>query len=357
VIGARIPTRYRAALARAVGRPQRLRAARTFRSGAIAIAAEYRRVLDVRLAHLVRVDQPLVLITQMQRSGGTLLLRLLDGHPACHVVPHQLRGIDEAFKRRFAGPEQAWLALHDPKLGDRFVNGQRQKKRDVLRDEDVFPVVLPPGLQRAIYDACVDGAGRPSDRELVDCYFTSYFNAWLDNRNLRSGPKRWVVGFEPAVARSVPRRRRLRELYPDGRVIAIIRDPWTWYASARRWEPRWRDRQRAVEDWCSLAEATLAWKADADDSLRVVSFESLLSHTEETMKRLATWLEIETVPGLLEPTFNSLAIRANTSFGDIGARISAKPLSRAETDLDAEDTVYIDAHARSLYERLLARAA
>ena len=29
----------------------------------------------------VRVDQPLFLISQAQRSGGTLLLRLLDGHP------------------------------------------------------------------------------------------------------------------------------------------------------------------------------------------------------------------------------------------------------------------------------------
>src|SRR5439155_8127761 len=145
--------------------------------------AEYRQLCDARVRHVVRVDQPLVLISQAQRSGGTLLVRLLDAHPQCHVVPFQLRGIDEAAKRHVTDPERAWQVLHDPKLAARFRNGYRQVKHGIVRDGETYPFLLPPGLQRSIYDACVGSHDDPGPREILDCYFTSYFNAWLDYRN------------------------------------------------------------------------------------------------------------------------------------------------------------------------------
>lgn len=37
------------------------------------------------------VDQPLILISQIQRSGGTLLSQLLDGHPECLAHPYELK--------------------------------------------------------------------------------------------------------------------------------------------------------------------------------------------------------------------------------------------------------------------------
>ena len=37
-----------------------------------------------------KLTQPLVLITQIQRSGGTLLSQLLDGHPQVCAHPHEL---------------------------------------------------------------------------------------------------------------------------------------------------------------------------------------------------------------------------------------------------------------------------
>ena len=39
---------------------------------------------------LVPVREPLVLISQVQRSGGTLLSQLLDGHPEVHAHPGEL---------------------------------------------------------------------------------------------------------------------------------------------------------------------------------------------------------------------------------------------------------------------------
>lgn len=350
----RPPEPWRSRLSGLANRRRRRRTTRSFRLGPLAVAAEYRHLLEARLEGVVPVDQPLVLITQAQRSGGTLLLRLLDGHPECHVVPFQMRGVDEALKYPLGDAERAWAAFYDPKLAERFRSGYRQRKRDVLREEERFSFLLPPGLQRAVFDELVGRLDRPpGNRELLRCYLTAYLNAWLDNRNLRGETKRWVVGFEPGVARGAARRARFPALHPDGRVISIVRDPWSWYASARRWEERWQNREQAIDHWCRVAVGTIKWRKKALGRLCILSFEDLLLRPEETVRNLAGWLGIEVVPGLLEPTFNGLPIAANTSFGDVATEISTKPLERAQAELDDDDVAYIERRARALYDRLL----
>jgi hypothetical protein len=306
--------------------------------------------IAARLREPVRVDQPLVLITQAQRSGGTLLQRLLDGHPQCHVLPFQFRGIDAAIKRGVSQPREAWGALYDPKLAERSRRGYRQHK--VSRTREVFEFGLRPDLQRAIYDDCSARLEQPGTRDLIACYLTGYFNAWLDYRNL-SGAKRWVVAFEPGITGSSARRARVRGVYPDGRIISIVRDPWSWYASARRWEPRWRDREVALDHWCRAAKGALKWRKHTSPAFLVLSFDDLLTRTAETMRRVAAWLGIAYVPELLVPTFNGRPIEANTSFADVSSEISRKPLERAGQELDEDDIGFITEHAGPLYERLL----
>ena len=42
------------------------------------------------LEHISPVTAPLALISQIQRSGGSLLSQLFDGHPEIHAHPHEL---------------------------------------------------------------------------------------------------------------------------------------------------------------------------------------------------------------------------------------------------------------------------
>ena len=42
------------------------------------------------LAHTRPVTAPLALISQIQRSGGSLLSQLFDGHPEIHAHPHEM---------------------------------------------------------------------------------------------------------------------------------------------------------------------------------------------------------------------------------------------------------------------------
>ncbi len=148
------------------------------------------------------------------------------------------------------------------------------------------------------------------------------------------------------------RESHMRRLYPDGRTLSIVRDPWSWYASARRWEPRWRDRRYALDHWCRVGQGTLKWRKKSQGAFLTLSFEDLLARTEETMRRVAAWLGIAFVPGLLVPTFNGRPIGANTSFADVSTEVSTKPLERARQELDDDDMRYVTERAGRLYERL-----
>ncbi|MGE5272789.1 MAG: sulfotransferase [Verrucomicrobiota bacterium] len=313
------------------------------------IAAEYALVMRQRAIQIVPVSEPLLLVTQIGRSGGTLLARLFDGHPECHVVPHELgrmvRGLQGVEEGR-----DPWEALTPLQQEDRFERGFRQSGKRLHGDRSRQPFLLPPIFQRVLFERTVAKNGAQTTREIADAYMTAYFNSWLDNRNLRTGPKRWVVGFEPGL----PPRKAFDRVYPDGRAVSLVRDPWSWYASARRFNPkRYDDRNGAVAQWMKATETSIAWRAGEPGRVALLSFRDLVSAPEETMRSVSAWLGIDFVPSMLEPTFNGLPIGPNSSYAPADAPVSTEPLERGRRELSAEDAAYVDEHAAALYERAL----
>lgn len=303
--------------------------ARLGRSEAV---AEHRMLVAERIRYLEPVDQPLVLIGQVDRSGGTLLLRLFDGHRQCHVVPYELQSIFRGMATDLRSADSAWKALASAK--------QFRRRR---------PLLMLPAVQRAIFETCRAELDEPTRRETMNCYFTAFFNGWLDNASLRAGSKRWVIGFEPRPGKRFAAYKRI---YPDGRVISVLRDPWTWYSSARGRKPEWADLGVAVEIWREHALAALRWKSEDPAGVALVSFRDLLGRPEATMRTLAAWLGIDFEPTLLRPSFNGSPSRARSSFDDVGDRISTRPLGRAE-DLSRDEIAAIDEQVGLLYEQAL----
>jgi hypothetical protein len=315
-------------------------------------AAEWVEVIDARERHLVPVDEPLVLITQLGRSGGTLLMRLFDGHPQCHAVPHELGTLFPGRRTLLGGVERAWAGLHDRNLIKRFEEGHRQVKKSLHRDRAVYPFELPPAVHRALFERCLAHIRRPTERDVVNCYMTGYFNAWLDNANL-AGEKRWITGFEPNAILHGAAMLRVAEIYPDGRVISVLRDPWSWFASARRWSPRWHDLSTALAEWKEGVAAALRWRHVRGGEMRIVRFEDLVGDTAATMRGLATWLGLTFADGLLKPTFNGLSAKANSSFEVSERGVISEPLERGRAELSASERAYIDRTAGSFYEQAL----
>jgi hypothetical protein len=61
----------------------------------------------------------------------------------------------------------------------------------------------------------------------------SYFWAWVNNQNLL-GHKKYITAFTPRLATRKENMKAYFDIYPEGRLISVIRDPKNWFPSAVR---------------------------------------------------------------------------------------------------------------------------
>jgi hypothetical protein len=319
---------------------------------------EYAALCRARFDHLVEVRQPLVLVSQVQRSGSTLLGQLFDGHPECHAHPYEIRIGPR--RRTYEWPEidldapDTWFeSLYERKPGIHLEEGYRTSAAST----EYFPFLFLPRLQRQIFNRCVATRNPRTEREVLDCYFTSYFNAWLDNQNLYTGPKRIVTGFTPRLAMEEANVERLFSAYPDGTLISVVRDPRGWYASASTYRSRQYDEVAgAVDLWAQSTEAALAARTRFGDRVLILTYEQLVLETEATMRRVAERIGISMSHVLLAPTFNGRPVRANSSEGSTGHGIVAVRANAHRDVLDDSTSARIEALGGELYERAVALA-
>lgn len=305
------------------------------------------------LRHATPVTQPLLLISEVQRSGGSLLTQLFDMHPQCHVHPHELKtGCPEKHnwpELDLAGESEQWfyrLFEHD---SVRFLE-QGYKKDD--KDSETHQFTLLPALQRELFLKQLRDRHKLTYRDIFNTYMTSYFNAWLNNRNLQ-GDKRWVVGFTPMFAVSPQNVERHFATYPDGMLLSLLRHPVQWYDSARRHRDKYRDSSFAMDRWCESAMSMLRNRETHPDRVLLVNFEDLLGKTRETTRLICRHLDIEWHETMLVPTFNGTAIVSNSSFSSCKGQVSQDVLARTP-QLTAEDRAYVEARGLELYEQVLA---
>lgn len=316
--------------------------------------ADAERLLRSRREAIVPVSEPLVLISQVQRSGGTLLNYLLDGHPELHVHPYELQ-IGYPTKADWPvldleGGTEDWLELlSEPLLPTLFAEGYR-KKPDMNEVENypTLPFTVVPTLVEHLFRLlCADHPPR-TQRQVIDRYLTAFFNAWVDNQGLREEPKRWVAGFAPRTAWGDSRARFLRD-YPDGRILAILRDPRAWYASASRFSGRYGDLAEAVSLWQRGATEIAAAKREEPEGTLVITYEALVRDAERVMRKVSDWLGITWFAGLVTPTFNRLPVRPNSSYDVIATGVHTESLERWRTVLEPDVAAYVDDLTRELH--------
>jgi hypothetical protein len=317
------------------------------------------RALRPRRENIVPVDEPLALICQAQRSGGTLLVRLFDGHPQCHAHPHELLigypkphtwpelPLDE-------GPEVWFAKLKEGYLSTLFLKGRRKVPlKAAEKSKGAYPFLLPPAFQRTLFLEEVERrAPLSSEREVLGCYMTSLFNGWLDNQNLRGQEKRWVVAFSPRRAWGEGLD-RFFELYPDGRLISILRDPYSWFTSAHG-----RDPEADADGLLALWKRSAGEMVEADrrygERVRIVRFDELLRETEATMRGLAGFLGIDYDPVLTVPTFNGYPVGPNSSYETSGTGVLTDPVERHKDLLSDEQRELIRSQCEDLYQAAVA---
>ena len=355
--------RYADAVGSRDGYKAKLQEARARLARAERHAPHHRRL---RRQWIVPVTQPMVLISQVQRSGGTLLNRLFDGHPECFAHPMELKwgrprkwhwpsfdpvgtGGDAAFELL----EEMWIRKAVTRGGYAKYSAWSDRHRSA--DRRLYPFVFDRELHREVFaDGYPRGSSPAPRRAALNAYLTGLFNAWLDYQNLYATPKRWVTSFIPWLIAERESVERFFADYPDGVLITIVRDPISWFASASRHRVA-AEPLDALRRWTTSTEASMEAAGRHGERVIVVLFEDLVTRTGATMRAICARLGIAFGPVVLQPTYNSMAVLSNSSFKpttEIDAATAARQPDAAPPELGTAG-----AAARELYREVSSRCA
>jgi len=270
-----------------------------------------------------------VVVCGFMKSGTTLLLQLLDGHPDLFCLPGDthlgavLRGAGDV-----PAPDDAasWSAYW---LG-RMVNPTGQAPFWFLGEDDAN---YSRFLHHLTYWRNILGAGPRG------AFLAVVFAAFCNAPHAPALPKAWVEktpGEEGAIE-------TIRGAFPAARFIHVVRDPldnlaslkrlyafrnWDWNAQSVAWGLR-RSLQAGLEHLARLGP----------ERYHLVKYEDLLDAPEVQMGRIARFLSIEMSETLLRPSVGGQPARSNTMFEERRAvgRIVARPARSPGTGLDRRD--------------------
>jgi hypothetical protein len=181
---------------------------------------------------------------------------------------------------------------------------------------------------------------------------TSYFQAWVNNQNLL-GVKKYITAFTPRMAMMDTNMASFFNIYPQGRLISVVRDPKNWFPSATRHQlEKYGDIKKALDQWVDSARSMVRNKQKYGDRVCIITFEDLVGRTEAVMRYLAVFLNLNFDDLLLTPTFNKLPIKPNTSFKLEKPGIMISALERYKT-LSREELAEIEKTTGEVYQEVL----
>lgn len=238
-----------------------------------------------------------VLIASLHRSGGTLVVRLLDGHPACSVLP---------FETWHTQRKATFRLRHN--LLFPFSSSARKLRTCGFRVYERKLVSAYPELDWTSYrDRLLELAARtgsPSElyRRAATLYFVTFHASPL--RDLLVNHCANLCLLSPW---------QLRRTFGDYRMVLSVRDPRAVFCSLERHRPG-RATERSIPSFCDDWERSVRRYHLGDPSVISFRFEDLLGDPERVMRAVCADLGIAFDEAVLEPTFHGKRARANTSF-------------------------------------------
>jgi hypothetical protein len=310
----------------------------------------------------VNAALPLVLVAQVQRSGGTLLSQLFDSHPDVWAFPQELKwGGRIKYRWPDIDPEKEGplpiarrLVASNLKGSKRYNLFGYQKELTAGHDQRL-PYRWSRWAYLKAFRAAWEEKPPQNRRQCLDIFMSAYFSAFLDWRD-SDEPKKIVTAFTPRVnfIESFPENRAFFEDYPDGVMISICRHPSDWYASALPHARKYSDPEQGLAQWRESVESSLRLKECYPDQVILLSFAALVSDPHAAMKRISERLGLIWHPTLTVPTFNGMPVASNSSFDSVVGIDSAVVNRRDRIPMDLRER--IEANHLAMYENFLAAA-
>jgi sulfotransferase family protein len=281
---------------------------------------------------------PLILISQLPRSGGSLLSQLLDGHPQFLVYPWEMT-IGYPVKNEWPildmrdAPDRLFAQLFDAELGYLARKGYRKRGKAKQKEKRIKFKYSPLDHYLSFVASLPQSR---TQRSVLDTYFDTFFRSWRRDPN----DALYIAGFVPRLASRPQSVAGFFRDYPDGRLISIIRDPADWFASRRahtkNGEVRYGDVREEMTLWNTMAARVIQYMRDHGDRFLLLSFKELVSDRDATMRWLSAWSGIDFCPSLLNQTFDSKSIHPNTNFDDPPERLAEAVFERKQNLTETE---------------------
>jgi hypothetical protein len=317
------------------------------------IAASQRPAVRKTLASEAPRQLPLLLISQLPRSGGSLFSQLLDGHPQLLVYPHEMRigypGKDTWPKLDPHDlPDRLFAKLFQPELVHFVRNGYR-KPGKFKQPQAALPFDYSPRDHYRLFISLMKHPKTPrawrfsiqnllngrwaysrDGRHVLDCYFSAFFAAWPTGQTVNP---RYVAGFIPSMAQSPASIARFFADYADGRLVTIMRNPVDWFVSRRahtyKSAVRFNNLDAEIAIWNRMARLALRYQRKYGAKMMLLSFKELVANREPTMRLFANWCGIDFDAALLNQTFARRPILPNTNFNDSLEQLPSAVLERS----------------------------
>lgn len=274
-----------------------------------------------KLSKIYKINHNLVLISQIQRSGGSLLSQLFDGHSKILAYPSELILTDPKWDwtKKFI-----FYCFKQQNIKKYSLNKNYNKPGSIKWNKKYY-FNFNLFLQKKIFDEI-----KKKDLRLnFDAYFTSFFNSYLNYKDKKKfNDKKIITAFLPRLNFKKKNIKIFFQLYPEGKIISIIREPHSWLASATKHSSTtYANPNKSLTLWLKSA-IFLYENKNKDKNILLLTFEELVRNTPNTMKKILKFLDLKFEPTLLVPTFNGKKILSDSSFKLVEGKIDKDTINR-----------------------------
>lgn len=286
--------------------------------------------------HSYYLNRP-VFISGFHKSGTTLLLSLLDGHPQLVVFPEELH----FFKNVLFERDKAKAIRKKTGFKMFLSNWDHQTwSQGVANFRDGYPEFDGNKLNQLVDEAL---RIHKSDKDLLLLLIKAF--AEVDNVD-PTGKLHWV-SKTPRDEIFFPVMRKM--FGKDFKLVYIVRDPRDVYHSiSKRKEIEGKQSIRSPR---GLITFSVYWQTQVNrvlhyqkkyENICILRFEDLLTNTENTLKELCQFLQIDYSKELLQSTRHGKFWEGNSVFSKGFEGLSQEPIGRFQKFMDPELRVLLE---------------
>ena len=283
-----------------------------------------------------------IFLSGYHKSGTTLLLSILDGHPDLVVIPEEL-----FFFKSVLFAKDKTKAIREKSGFKMFLSDQEQPEWEKWRTQfrEGYPEFDHSKFNQLFEKAVVDSQ---SFKDLM----LQMVNAFAEVDHIDPAAKNRWVSKTPMEEIYFPL--MLKMFGKECRFVYMVRDPRDVYISISKWNAnRGKVSKQDVKNiiyfciyWQTRLNKVIGYQKKFEN-VCIFRFEDLLQNTEKTLRQLCGFLQIEYSEMLLEPTRHGKRWGGNSVYSEDFKGISTEPVGRFQEILDSKP--------RSIIERLLAK--